>query len=352
MTLSPTRALRLAALTLQAYEGTAAVLSLQRLGFPVLGGVAVGTFVVGVAVSLAPWPGRFGRAAPALVVVTCWVAPALFMAMPSSDRWLDGVDLWFTMAVVCLGLTLAARGRIAAGWAATVGMMLVTAAWSLHGRYLLLSIGLVMVRAPAWLAVGTAVAVYVGRLGRHTTEVAHQVRARTRETARVAAIAEERGRRFDGLRLTMGPLLDRLAQGWRPGPEEIPALLLREAQLRDELRARWLDSDAVRRASWAARSRGVDVVLTSEGPFADVPGDFRREVVARLCEALGAARSGRVVAHARDAPGPTPGAQVSLVTVPGDGAGRGEPEMLELSWPAPTGQEVSRSTPRAAEARE
>ncbi|WP_061781950.1 ATP-binding protein [Microbacterium hominis] len=203
--------------------------------------------------------------------------------------------LWPVMALSFLLVPLALRGR---GGTALVGAALVVgvliAAGAAHG----VAPGqiLQLITRPG-LVVGVAVLMLhvIARMQRGIVVLHHEaVAAAERQSWSMSARAELR-EHADDLAASVVPLLNRIAEGRSPSPEERRAYAAQEGRLRDDLRAGALAREPLRSAVAAARARGVDVVLLDDsgaaaddgidaavGWMAESISDARRHVVGRL----------------------------------------------------------------------
>ncbi|KXC05072.1 ATP-binding protein [Microbacterium hominis] len=203
--------------------------------------------------------------------------------------------LWPVMALSFLLVPLALRGR---GGTALVGAALVVgvliAAGAAHG----VAPGqiLQLITRPG-LVVGVAVLMLhvIARMQRGIVVLHHEaVAAAERQSWSMSARAELR-EHADDLAASVVPLLNRIAEGRSPSPEERRAYAAQEGRLRDDLRAGALAREPRRRAAAAARARGVAVVLLDDsgaaaddgidaavGWMAESISDARRHVVGRL----------------------------------------------------------------------
>ncbi|RKS89986.1 hypothetical protein DEU37_1301 [Microbacterium sp. AG790] len=203
--------------------------------------------------------------------------------------------LWPVMALSFLLVPLALRGRSGtalAGAALVVGVVIAGGA----AQGVALGQILQLITRPA-LVVGVAVVMLhvIARMQRGIGVLHHEaVAAAERQSWSMSARAELRTR-ADDLAASVVPLLDRIAEGSPPSPDERRAYAAQEGRLRDDLRAGTLAREPLRSAVAAARARGVDVVLLDDSGTADDDGvdaavgwmaesisEARRHVVGRL----------------------------------------------------------------------
>lgn len=81
-------------------------------------------------------------------------------------------------------------------------------------------------------------------------------------------------------------------------PEQVTEARLLEAQLRDDIRGRSLNTDAVKDAIRSARARGVEVQLLDDGGLDEVSAERRAKIDQAILEVLHKVQRGRVVIRA------------------------------------------------------
>lgn len=216
-------------------------------------------------------------------VATVMVAPLTYGA------------LWPVMALSFLLVPLALRGRTGtalAGAALVVGILIAAGAAQGVAAGQILQ----LVTRPGLVVGVAALMLYViARMQRSIVVLHHEaVAAAQRQSWSMSARAELR-ERADDLAASVVPLLNRIAEGRPPSPDERRAYAAQEGRLRDDLRAGALAREPLHSAVAAARARGVDVVLLDDSGTADDDGvdaavgwmaesisEARRHVVGRL----------------------------------------------------------------------
>lgn len=145
-----------------------------------------------------------------------------------------------------------------------------------------------------------------------------QMRGEAIRAAATRAASEARAAERDGqlrrLDARARPILQQIVDGHRFTAAEVARVRLVESELRDGIRAAAWDTEAVREAVWAARERGVSVILLDDGALDSVPvpvstatsdpgdtiddaGGLRDALRARLIAELGRAPAGRITAR-------------------------------------------------------
>ncbi|PJJ55597.1 ATP-binding protein [Compostimonas suwonensis] len=172
---------------------------------------------------------------------------------------------WHLGANTILLLTLELRGRIRLAWIGYSIMAATTIVWAVAvGLGGLVGLDLV-IRHAGTLLVGTFFAIWIKRATATLRTVnAERMSRAGHEAATVASLQEreEQLRRLDRLAL---PLISTIARGQTLSAADRHRCLLLEATLRDGVRGRGLYVTELTDAAFAARERGVDVVLLDDG---------------------------------------------------------------------------------------
>lgn len=186
----------------------------------------------------------------------------------------------------------------------------------LHRVISLIGIGFTIAQVYAWGGFETLFR--AGIIGALLIVLAAHVtsRAITRSEERAARYLAEVSRDIEGeqqtteARRASGARLQRALQDSLPilqviasnrgqlSPEQKTEARLLEAQLRDDIRGRSLNSDAVKQAVRGARRRGVEVQLLDDGGLTDVTSERRAEIETAVLDVLHRVQRGRVVVRA------------------------------------------------------
>lgn len=270
-------------------------------------GVLVGIFAVTYAIvakATAP-PGAFWNELAALVLVTLGaiavvyvrgdpmpLGPAILVAMagPLANAVLFAkfttdityLQAWALSASGALSFFLCVRGRTVISWISLLGSLGVCTAW---GHLIGLGAGFAVEFSisnlgPQFMA--TFFAAVIRPVAKNVFALRRASTAAAAAKAANDALLDERDRQLEHLGAKARPLLDRLVDPTPLSVDERRACALVEAQLRDALRAPVLDRTEIGNAAWAARSRGVEVVLLDDRGLDDA-SSF---VLDRLSEAV------------------------------------------------------------------
>lgn len=224
------------------------------------------------------------------------VVPGLLAVLVTADLpggGAPGYAAWHLGAGTFVLFFLAARGHAVVAWCGMAGLLGVTLAWfRAEGQDPVLLPDLLLTHV-VLLVVGTFAGVVLRRAARQiSAAAARSQERRARHAARVAETAE-RHRRLAELEQNVRPVLERLAAGHEPGPEERVRLAVLEAELRDRIRGAALDVPAVVASVRAARLRGVIVEVMDDGALETAADPT--SVLAPIPGLLDAVAAGRVV---------------------------------------------------------
>lgn len=277
-------------------------------GFLVLaGGMAILLFASGDPLPLRP--ALVVAAAP--TVIFALVLPAL--TVPLGNTLQLGPPLGGSV-VLCSFMCV--RGRVVLAWIALAGSFAALIVWGVatgQGQSVAMAQGLgniaVMLMATffAYLLRPAAAAIYELR--------AQSVRQVAVQAAADAARAE-RDLQLRRLNALARPLLEAMVDRCLLTDQQLTDAALIEAGLRDGIRARSLDDPAVSAAAWAARARGVRVVLLDDGGLEGAAGRTRDRLAAAVAHHLDGAPGGEVTVRVQ------PPGRALLATVIVDSGGR------------------------------
>lgn len=255
-------------------------------------------------------------AAAAVIVLESLAVVGVLIAVEPVER---GPLMPCAGAIAIIGALLCLRGRVDAAW---VSFIASTAAIGVTGGLHGGSLDYVVIMAPGNLGVLVLMTVFAAVIGPRAEQIFALRRQARRDAAAVTvrAVRDQQLARLDG---RVRSLLEEIAAGDVLDEEGLERCRLVEAQLRDRIRAAGLDVPALAEAAWAARSRGVNVLLLDDYvPGATTADEQARErllasVHAAAVDALDAARPGCDVTVRLL---PTGRAAAATVSVADDGA--------------------------------
>ncbi|OZG29987.1 hypothetical protein BH683_006260 [Williamsia sp. 1138] len=174
------------------------------------------------------------------------------------------------------------RGRVRLAWLALGGSFVVLAVWgATTGQGPLIAVGQGLGNVAVML-----MATFFAYLLRPAAAAIYELRAQSVRQVAVQAAAKasrtERDLQLDRLNTLARPLLEPMVNRTAMTDGQLAEAALVEARLRDGIRARSLAGPVVTAAAWAARARGVRVVLLDDGGLVGA-GDSTRT---RLTEAV------------------------------------------------------------------
>ena len=198
-----------------------------------------------------------------------------------------GYSAWALGAVTFSLTGVAVRGRSRLAWVGMLVVVAIVVGWAeLAGPGAAAGAGLV-VRHVGTLAIGTAFAVGIARLGARLDRLHASERTRWAEVEAESARADERRREADRLVRVARPALERITTASPTDPRQRREYEAVEAELRDALRARSFAVGPVAVEARAARLRGVSVLLLDDSST-EVPEAVGDEVAAWVAPLLAA----------------------------------------------------------------
>jgi len=228
--------------------------------------VALGLSLASCAAVFAKPTGRLPRVLA--VTVTAAVLAASLLVVSVLIPGLPSYAMWYPSLIAAPMSAVVLRGHPALGVVGAVGSAIVTLLWSglASGQgvdgWVEALYRVTTPTAAVVLCVGIAALMRTSRID---VERAHAERiAAGRFAAAVRAGDLERADRLADVSRLAGPVLTRLTSGQPPGRRLVAECRLLEATLRDGIRGRGLVDAAVAAGAWAARARGVRVVLLDD----------------------------------------------------------------------------------------
>lgn len=252
------------------------------------------------------------------VVMTLLVA---WQVVESAHTQWQYAQWYFGSAVVAL-FYLCLRGRAGWAWIGYAAMSAIVAVWGIttdSGS----AVGLITRQLPI-IVTGTVFAISMRRTVDQIESLAADTSTRMAAKAAAEATAAERRERLAELDILATPLLRRLVEGRTPSVEDRLEYALAEADLRDSVRGRSFRVPEVSRAVYAARRRGVGVILLDDSG-APVPSIDLDRVHDAVVHALDAAVDGVVTARLM----PTGREQIATILVDGSTYAKHEVARLE-----------------------
>lgn len=259
------------------------------------------------------------QAAPLVMYLIALLCAVLVGRHREAPLWVALVALATAIMVpylVNLSLKVDQVGTYSTWYMGGISTLMAIIGVRLHRVISLLGISITIAQVLAWGGVETLFR--AGIIGALLIVIAAQVtsRAITKSEERAASYLSEvsrdiegeqqttEARRASGSRLQRAlqdslPLLEVIAANRNPltAEQSMEARLL-EAQLRDDIRGRSLNSEPIKAAIREARRRGVEVQLLDDGGLSGVDEPRRLEIEQAVLEVLNRVQRGRVVIRA------------------------------------------------------
>lgn len=275
-----------------------AVLGVLNFGYyvdPAYGVAAIALYLVGLFLSVVTSKGlKLGEGSSWFVFSIALVVPLVMSAAVSSDSS-KGYATWHIAGIATLMAVLIVRQHVVLAWLGVVFMIIQTLIWG--GLGVLFSSGIF----GAFLLVLAAqlTSSILASAARAADEFSALTIATNAQTAASTAARIERQRRVQETLRESLPLLDRIVEsGGKLTESEISQALLKEHELRDQIRGRALITPALTMATRAARMRGVEVQLLDDGGFEGIDEERRLELLERITTELANVSAGKVVIRA------------------------------------------------------
>lgn len=227
--------------------------------------------------------------AAAPMVIFALVLPAL--AVPLGNSLQLGPPLGGSV-VLCSFMCV--RGRVALAWLALAGSFVALVVWGVAtGQGPLTAMGQGLGNVAVML-----MATFFAYLLRPAAAAIYELRAQSVRQVAAQAAADasrtERDLQLNRLNTLARPLLEAMVDRTPMTAGQLREAALIEARLRDGIRARSLDDPVVAAAAWAARARGVRVVLLDDGGLVGADDPTRMRLTATVAQHLDDAVDGEV----------------------------------------------------------
>lgn len=249
-----------------------------------------------------PWPDTLTVIGVVVVSTTLMSLALPVVTNPGRAVWHLGANTW-------LLFFLALRSRALVAWAGMAAMTAITAAWgAITG--LGPGVGLTMMQSHMGiLLVGTLFAMILRSTSLRISELNERSVRSAVDAAATDATRQVRRARVSELATVAVPLLEKIASGATLNAQDQTEFALTEAQLRDSVRGRSLALPAVETAAFAARKRGVEVMLLDDRGDTIDDGEALARIATTVVEFLDDATSGQVTVRLQ------PAGRVAVVTI-------------------------------------
>ena len=277
------------------YHALLGFISLSEYDNRLLAAWALVLYLIALVAVVADFPGLKLRPISTALGLTVAVLLPLFVFEALGEVRQASYTTWQIAASGTLLAILAIRQYPEVAWIGTAAITVEVLDWG--GAEVLFNSGLIGV----WVLVG--VGHVASRVIQSSEKSAEEFRARallldTAAAASSAARAERTSRLRDTLNEVL-PLLQKITDtnGNLPASDRTEALL-KEAELRDQIRGRNLLSEDVVKATRLARTRGIEVQLLDDGGLDDIDQIERLPYLQEIAQGIGKVKAGKVVVRA------------------------------------------------------
>ena len=257
--------------------------------------IAIAIYLAALIAAVASMPGlRLKNVVAWWVLIACLFVP-LFMSAAIYPNATYGYTTWHVSGVATIMAIVAVRQHPFIAWSGTLFLIVQTLIWG--GLDVAFSSG--VVGAFLLVLAAQATATLLARSADAAQEFLEQAVATEAATAATSAARQERQARIQETLAESLPLLELIAK--RRGKLSVKdrmEAVLKEHELRDQIRGRALMHPDLIRAARAARSRGVEVQLLDDGGFDELAQPEIDKILKRVARELNKVTTGKVVIRA------------------------------------------------------
>jgi len=280
-----------------------AILGLTNLGAYSDAGyalIAIFIYLIGLVVAVASMPGLRLKNHVAWWVLMANIFVPLFMSAAIYPGATFGYTTWHVSGVATVMAIMAVRQHPYMAWVGTGFLILQTLLWG--GIDVAFNSG--VVGAFLLVLAAQATATLLSRSADAAQEFLEQAVATEAATAATTAARQERQARIQETLAEALPLLDLIAKRrGRLSSKDRLLAVLKEHELRDQIRGRALMHPDLIKAARAARARGVEVQLLDDGGFENVDPAEVATMLKRVAKELTKVTAGKVVIRASQGEG-------------------------------------------------
>lgn len=257
--------------------------------------IAIAIYIVALVAAVASMPGLRLKNSVAWWVLVANIFVPLFMSAAINPDATFGYTTWHISGVATVMAILAVRQHPYLAWLGTG--FLISETWVWGGWEVAFSSG--VVGAFLLVLASQATASLLARSADTAQEFLEQAVATEAATAATTAARQERQARIQETLAESLPLLDLIAKRrGRLSTKDRLLAVLKEHELRDQIRGRALMHPDLIKAARSARSRGVEVQLLDDGGFESVdPGEIST-ILKKVAKELNKVTAGKVVIRA------------------------------------------------------
>ncbi len=261
---------------------------------------AILVYLAGLVAAVATMPGLRLRNMVAWWVLVANVFVPLFMSAAIYPGATFGYTTWHVSGVATVMAILAVRQHPFMAWFGTAFLIIQTLIWG--GLEVAFNSG--VVGAFLLVLAAQATASLLARSADAAQEFLEQAVATEAATAATTAARQERQARIQATLAESLPLLDQIAKRrGRLSAKDRLLAVLKEHELRDQIRGRSLMHPDLIKAAREARSRGVEVQLLDDGGFDNVDPIEISTTLKKVAKELNKITAGKVVIRASQGEG-------------------------------------------------
>ncbi len=291
----PRSALSGFALAFGFYHAVLAFLNFDSYASPAFAIAGILLYLAGLAIAVFSTRGLRLNESSAWVVFAIALIVPLTMSAASEAGETVSYSTWYVSGIATIMAILMVRQHVILAWLGASFMIIQTLVWG--GLGVLFNAG--VFGAFLLVLASQATSSIINSSGKAAAEFRELSIATNAKTAASSAARSERQRRIQQTLKESLPLLQLVVDSaGRLSNSEAKNALLKELELRDQIRGRGLLNENLKAATRAARERGIEVQLLDDGGLENVPELRRQELLERAALELQGITSGKVVIRA------------------------------------------------------
>lgn len=291
----PRSALSGFALAFGFYHAVLAVLNFDSYASPFFGAAGIALYLTALVIAVVSTRGlRLSQSSAWVVFALALIVPlTMSAAIPAGAE--ASYSTWHVSGIATVMAVLMVRQHVVLAWLGAGFMIIQTLIWG--GLGVLFNSG--VFGAFLLVLAAQATSSILSSAAKAASDFRELSIATNAQTAASTAARLERQRRIQQTLKEALPLLQKVVDsGGKLTRPEAKQALLKELELRDQIRGRALLMEDLVLATRAARERGVEVQLLDDGGLDNVPEARRFELLQRVARELENVASGKVVIRA------------------------------------------------------
>jgi hypothetical protein len=256
---------------------------------------AIFLYLIGLTISVASKPGLHLKLNSALLVLAVAILVPLMMSAAISSDAAFGYTTWHVSGVATLMAITAVRQQPVIAWIGVTFLIVQTLVWG--GSSVIFNSGIF----GAFLLVlaAQATSTLLASSAKSAQRYLEKALATDAQTAAKTAARAERQRRIQHTLNEALPLLELIvARKGKLSAADRSEAVLKEHELRDQIRGRSLLTPGIVQSARDARKRGVEVQLLDDGGLDETTEAERQTLLDQIAQELRGVKSGKVVIRA------------------------------------------------------